>query len=69
MEIEYIPGETNVIADLVSRIPEYSGYVAGSLHEPVSVDVPDQDFESRTLPSLMAAPTTLRRGRYRWKHQ
>ena len=63
MKIEHIPGETNVIADLLSRIPEYSGYVSGSLREPVDVDVPDQDFESPVAPSLIAAPITLRRGK------
>ena len=63
MKIEHIPGQTNIIADLLSRIPEYSGYVSGSLHEPVDIDVPDQDFESSTLPPLIAAPITLRRGK------
>jgi hypothetical protein len=44
MKIEHMPGEMNVIADLLSRILEYSGYVSGSLKEPVDVEVPDQDF-------------------------
>jgi len=34
MKIEHILGETNVIADLLSRIAEYSGYIKGSLREP-----------------------------------
>ena len=63
MKIEHIPGETNVIADLLSRIPEYSGYVNGSLREPVDVDIPDQYFESSEPPSLIATPITLRRGK------
>src|SRR5947207_13959901 len=63
MKIEHIPGETNIIADLLSRISEYSGYVSGSLHEPVDVDVPDHDFESPALPPLIVAPITLRRGK------
>jgi hypothetical protein len=64
MKIEHIPGETNVIADLLSRILEYSGYVNGSLREPVDVEIPNQEFESpESPPSLAAAPITLRRGK------
>ena len=63
MKIEHIPGETNVIADLLSRIPEYSGYISGSLSEPVDVELPDQEFESSTPPLPLAAPITLRRGK------
>jgi hypothetical protein len=68
MKIEHIPGETNVIADLLSRIPEYSGYVNGSLREPVDVEIPNQEFESpesspESPPSLTAAPITLMRGK------
>ena len=63
MTIEHIPGETNVIADLLSRIPEYSGYRPGSLGEPIDVDVPDQEFGSPAPPQFLAAPITLRRGK------
>ena len=63
MKIEHIPGPTNTIADLLSRIPEYSGYVKGSLQEPVDVDLPDQQFDSPASTPLSAAPITLRRGK------
>ena len=70
MKIEHIPSETNVIADLLSRIPECSGYVAGSLREPTEIDVPDHNFDTPPphLPPLITsspvlAPITLRRGK------
>jgi RNase H-like domain found in reverse transcriptase len=52
MKIEHIPGETNVIADLLSRIPEYSGYVSGSLHEPVD-ELPRQRIRSNCQLMMM----------------
>jgi hypothetical protein len=61
MKVEYISGETNVIADLLSRIPECSGYVGESLGESVNIDVSDQDFESLAFPLLIAISSTIRR--------
>ena len=63
MKIEHIPGNTNVIEDLLSRIPEYAGYVKGSLDEAQDVDVPEQSFEQPGDPLLRVAPITLRRGK------
>jgi hypothetical protein len=71
MEIVHLPGKKNIIADLLSRIPERSTYVANSLEfVPDSVDIPDQN----NFPGPPAAPPappappaaaaiTLRRGK------
>src|SRR5439155_21269541 len=60
MKIEHIPGNTNVIADLLSRIPEYA---KGSLDEAQDVDIPEQSFEQPGDPLLRVAPITVRRGK------
>jgi hypothetical protein len=45
MEIIHLPRKKNIIADLLSRIPERSIYVANSLEFiPDSVDIPDQNI-------------------------
>jgi transposase InsO family protein len=72
MNIVHLPGKKNIIADLLSRIPERSSYVADTLqYVPDSVDIPEQNTfpsMSATLPSTTppppeAAAITLRRGK------
>ena len=61
IKIEHISDKMNVIADLLSRILEYSGYINGSLRESVNIDISDQYFESSEFLSLVTVPIILRR--------